>query len=225
MMQGDEMNKSARGALIIWHDMPEEQRDEMLAWYNSEHHAERVDIEGFHGVRRYHAVEADHQLFIHYETSGPEVLSSESYLARVNAPTAWSLKCQRLIRNNSRTVCALESRHGTARGGFVVTHALRGTVDEERAQSFAAQRKAAGQVPGFLAWEAFRADNGASALPSAEKSLRGKADDHIAGLHVFHVMDLGSARAVRDTLLQVPALLGTETGIFQLAFSLSPSER
>lgn len=211
------------GALIIWHDMPDEQREEMLDWYDREHHAERVAIDGFLCVRRYHAVEAARQLFIHYETTGPQVLSSDAYLERVNNPTPWSLKCQKLIRNNSRTVCRLLRSEGRAKGGFVITAAFRRSGDESAENGLEAGLDLVGSLSGVLSWQAYAADAGTSSLPSTEKKLRGAADDHVTGLIVAHATELAAARAVRDAFAAAgnPAAgQQPELGLFQLAFSL-----
>lgn len=215
----DTVKVNSRGALVIWHDMPADRSAEMLDWYNREHHAERVGIEGFLGVRRYHAVEAARALFIHYETENPEVLASDAYLARVNDPTTWSLKCQPAIRNNSRTVCSVERVAGDARGGFVVTAALHAGHDDQAAP-FRTLATDIERFEGILAWEVLQGNGAASALPSAEKALRGAADDLVASVLIIHAMDLTSARKACNFVAEKG---GTrfEVGIYQLAFALS----
>ena len=39
--------KQSSGILAIWHDMVSEQEQVLNDWYNQEHHAERIALEGF----------------------------------------------------------------------------------------------------------------------------------------------------------------------------------
>ena len=101
----------------------------MLDWYNREHHPERIEIEGFLRASRFRAVTGRPAIFINYEVRSPEVLGSEPYLARVNAPTAWTQRCMPDFRNNSRTVCRVSYDSGEAIGGYAAT--IRLTVPRE----------------------------------------------------------------------------------------------
>lgn len=220
------MNENAQGALIIWHDMPPEHRADMLAWYDHEHHAERVAIEGFLSVRRYHAIDAARALFIHYDIVGPQALTSNAYLERVNTPTDRSLRYQPMIRNNSRTACAVVARHGSARGGFALTIGFSRDLWDSQGDLIdqAALWNLLSRRPGLLSLEIFSADPAASSLPSTEKKLRGADDRHAGGVLVLHATNaeaLLQARADTDADKRFHALREAETGLFQLAFCLA----
>ncbi len=85
--------KQSSGILAIWHDMVLEQEQALNDWYNKEHHAERVALEGFFSARRHIALEATPKFFVFYETTDPSVLETPAYLDCVNNPSSWTQRC------------------------------------------------------------------------------------------------------------------------------------
>ena len=79
------------GAVAIWHDIAPEGREAFYAWHGREHMPERVGIPGFLRGRRYVALRGAPEFFNLYETRSPAVVSGPDYLARLNAPTPWTL--------------------------------------------------------------------------------------------------------------------------------------
>ncbi|HEX6144276.1 MAG TPA: hypothetical protein VFZ01_16275 [Geminicoccaceae bacterium] len=176
------MRTDCQGILAIWHDVAAGQEPETLAWYDRQHHPERVAVPGFLSARRYAALRGGPRIFIRYETRDPGVLASPAYLERLNQPTEWSLRCQPNIINNSRTVCRVAARSGRAEGGFVATFRFDPPAGADPAE-------VVGWTPllqecegrrGTLALELWVADRERSALDSREKELRGIAD-HVTG--------------------------------------------
>jgi len=108
------------GILSIWNDMDVGHEDFYERWYMHEHFPERLGVPGFRRGRRYEAVEADRQYFTFYELDGPDVLFSEAYLARLDAPTAWTQRIMPALKGMVRTVCERLERKGRALGGYVV---------------------------------------------------------------------------------------------------------
>lgn len=209
------------GALMIWHDVLPEDRHDMLAWYDREHHAERIGIDGFIGARRYHAMEASRMLFIHYDLAGSEILASPAYLDRVNNPTAWTLRCQPMIHRNSRTACTVLARRGTARGRFALTATLpigNGISGKTDAKALLSSLPGSKEVSA----EVLAADTVASGLPSEEKKLRGAADERVGMAVLFHADDADLLREIAAFLKADHSILqSSEIGLFQLAFALT----
>ncbi len=206
-----------RGILAIWHDIAPGWEGEVLAWYDREHHFERLDVPGFLGVRRYTALGSGPRLFIRYETVDAAVLGSAAYLARVNAPTPGTLRAQPQFRNNSRTVCRRLARFGRAEGGVVATLRLAGTEGW-------AWRDAATLLErrGILAAEVWEADAERSAIASNEKRLRGVADAHVAAVLVVHASDPAAAEAAAAAALaSLPDSLraGAQHDLYALSFA------
>jgi hypothetical protein len=220
--------EKARGILAIWHDVATEDWEETLAWYDREHHAERVDIPGFLSARRYVAVDARPRLFIRYETEGVDVLSSDAYLERVNNPTPWSLARQPTIINNSRTVCRVVAHAGHAEGGLALTLRLTPREQHEDAWHLLHWERLSGELLkrwGILAAELWTADLERTSIPSSEKRLRATPDAVANVVLVVHATEEAPLREALATDLH-PARLGEEwegvnAGLYRLAFSLA----
>lgn len=219
-----------QGILAIWHDIAPPHVADVLAWYDAEHHFERLDVPGFLSVRRYHAVEGTPFLFIRYETTGADVLSSAPYLERLNRPTPGTQQAQPRFRNNSRTVCVRVARAGRAEGGFVVTarrEAGSGLVPETDWPRLAsglmggADDTAPG-LAGIIGAELWRAQAAASAIPTAEKRLRRVADGLVSEVVVVHATGRTAADAAADGLRRLlPETAAARIGIYALAFAAS----
>lgn len=208
--------------------MASEHWQDTIAWYDCEHHAERVDIPGFLSARRYVAVDAAPRLFIRYETEGVDVLSSKAYLERVNNPTPWSLVGQRTIINNTRTVCHVTARAGRAEGGFALS--LRLTPGEQGvdAKHLLRWEEFSGRLLerwGLLAVELWTADLDRTTIPSSEKRLRAVPDAVANVVVVVHATEEAPLREALATDL-APDRLGdqwkdVQSGLYRLAFSLN----
>jgi hypothetical protein len=222
------MDGKHRGILAIWHDIVPEHRDDVLAWYDAEHHVERLDVPGFLSVRRYSAVQGSPELFIRYETESVDVLSSEPYLARLNHPTPWTVQSQPRFLNNSRTVCVRTDRIGRAEGGFVVTARIEGREAEATSPewNWAATADALMARRGIVGAELWKADRARSTIATAEKKLRGGEDRYVDAVVVVHATDQAAAgEALGHLNGRIPhsASRPVTAGIYALAFSASNS--
>lgn len=217
------MAAEQRGILAIWHDVIPDYTSKVLAWYNAEHHFERLAVPGFISVRRYHAVQGSPALFIRYETRNVGVLSSEEYLARLNNPTPWTLQSQPHFLNNSRTVCVRKSRVGQAEGGYAVTMRIDAQGNETASNDWSWKTVSdvlmnKDSVVGVELWEA---DRERSTIATREKQLRGGEDRYVGSVIVVHASDRDGAGEALNTLLSVlPAdiLKNAQSGSYALAF-------
>jgi hypothetical protein len=214
--------------LAIWHDVASEHWQDTIAWYDREHHAERVDIPGFLSARRYVAVDAAPRLFIRYETEGVDVLSSQAYLDRVNNPTPWSLVGQRTIINNTRTVCHVTARAGRAEGGFALSLRLTPGEPGMDAKRLLRWEEFSGRLLkrwGLLAVELWTADLDRTTIPSSEKRLRAVPDAVANVVVVVHATEEAPLREALATDLAPDRLGGqwkdVQSGLYRLAFSLN----
>lgn len=73
---------SPRGALLVWTDIPTADELAFNEWYNRRHVPDRIHrVPGFIMGARYIGQEGVHPKYLaYYETSSPEVLSSQAYL-------------------------------------------------------------------------------------------------------------------------------------------------
>lgn len=109
-----------QAALAMWWDMAPAQRAEFEHWHTHEHYPERLGIPGFRRASRWRDAAGGEGIFQMYELEGYGVLSSEAYLARLNAPTPWSTRMMPHHRNMVRSQCKVLASHG----GVIGRHAL-----------------------------------------------------------------------------------------------------
>lgn len=109
-----------QAALAMWWDMAPAQRAEFEHWHTHEHYPERLAIPGFRRASRWRDASGGEGIFQLYELEGYGVLSSEAYLARLNAPTPWSARMMPHHRNMVRSQCKVLASHG----GVIGRHAL-----------------------------------------------------------------------------------------------------
>jgi hypothetical protein len=111
-----------RAFLAIWHDVAAAGEAEFNAWHTRQHMPERVGVPGFLAGRRYADLSGSHQrYFTLYEGATLETFSSDGYRARLNNPTAWSIRSQPHFRNLTRAACVVVASLGRGFGGVLAT--------------------------------------------------------------------------------------------------------
>ena len=101
-----------------WTSTPADEQDFNL-WYDCEHLAERVGIEGFLEARRRIAEEGPTKYFCTYSTDRFEALSSPSYKKVLANQTDWSKKHISRFRNFGRVVGRVTASRGQGRGAIL----------------------------------------------------------------------------------------------------------
>lgn len=169
------MSLAGEGAVAIWHDIDPEGRDAFYDWHGREHMPERAGIPGFLRGRRYAAVRGEPEFFNLYETVSRMTVTSPDYLARLNAPTPWTVATVRHFRSVSRSLCRVAASFGDGQGGTIAT--FRYDVDDAHAGAHHA--RLAQQVLPALAAQAgvagchlLIADEAASAVDTEERKVR-----------------------------------------------------
>lgn len=122
-----------KAALAMWWSIDAAAMGEFAHWHAHEHFPERLGIPGFRRATRWRQAGGGEGMFVMYELDGHEVLSSEPYLRRLNAPTPWSVRMMPLHRGMMRSQCEVLASHGAA----TAAHAL--TVRLSPAQPHAAE--------------------------------------------------------------------------------------
>lgn len=110
------MSLFGRGVVAIWHGLADAGRKNFYEWHNTEHMPERAGIAGFVRGRRYHDMKQPGELFTLYETLDTDVLTSSAYLARLNAPTPWTVESIRAFTNLSRALAEVVFSKSTGDG-------------------------------------------------------------------------------------------------------------
>lgn len=221
-----------RGAMVFWHDIEGDDED-YNHWHAFEHMPERVAIPGFHRGRRYLATRGGPAYFNMYETEGPETLTSEAYLARLNDPTPWTTASLPKFRHSNRTLCRIAASFGQGLGGALLTIQL--APAGGRAEALAAWLEsellpALVRGPGIVGAHLLQADAAASRMETAEKSLRDRPDDVADWVVLVEALDTPALERLRDEALSDRALGAHGAGeiqnvaFYRLFHALSESE-
>jgi hypothetical protein len=114
---------AGEAVVAIWNGIAPAGRAEFYAWHMHEHMPERVGIPGFRRGRRYVAVETGThpEFFTLYEADTMQVLQGTDYLARLNAPTAWTRVATAAFQDTSRALARVLESRGPGMGGVILT--------------------------------------------------------------------------------------------------------
>lgn len=129
------MPMAGTGMLMTSMDIDEAHEQEFNQWYDREHLAERVAIDGFLEARRYVAVNAAPKYLGLYSTATFDVLDSDAYRKALANQTPWSLANIGRFKNMLRSVARITVSRGQGRGaalGLVRIRPPEGHVDRLR---------------------------------------------------------------------------------------------
>lgn len=110
------MPMAGTGMLMTSMDIDPAHEQEFNQWYDREHLAERVAIDGFLEARRYVAVNAAPKYLGLYSTATFDVLDSDAYRKALANQTAWSLANIGRFKNMLRSVARITISRGVGRG-------------------------------------------------------------------------------------------------------------
>ena len=119
------MPLSGKGMLVSRMNISPEHEQEFNRWYDKEHLAERVAIEGFLEARRYVAIAAELKYIALYTTDTFEVLNGPAYRTVLQNQTQWSLDNISRLQDPSRAICNITLSIGQGRGSILGTVRIR----------------------------------------------------------------------------------------------------
>ena len=172
------MPLAGKGMLLTTMDIAPEHEAEFNEWYEREHLAERVAIEGFMEARRYVAVEAAPKYLGLYSTARFEDLSSPAYRHALANQTDWSKANMARFRDMGRAVARISKSGGQGRGAALAMLRLRPVAGDRSAlrERIAALFQPAG-VPGVVALHLLESDPALSvSLTAPDAADPGAAD-------------------------------------------------
>jgi hypothetical protein len=157
------------GFLAIWSDVPVAAETDYLHWLTREHTSERLNVPGFLSVRVFRARLIDvRRYFILYRLRDPGVVSSEPYLARLNAPSEWSRRIMPILQNFVRGGGRVVAEAGLGRGGIAAPIILSPGA-AEKAPSLLDEVLA---LDHMVAARLFEAERERTAVATIEKAMR-----------------------------------------------------
>jgi hypothetical protein len=208
-----------QGILAIFHNCRAGHEAEFEAWYQGEHLIERLAVPGFLFGRRYKGVAGTPGFFCFYLVETPAVLTSKSYLERLDNPTPMTRKMMSdVFVDMNRTICTRTARRGRFRGAFAVVARFSRRQDDGVLSGELEKLAAEASVAGGELWVAV--DPTATPV-SKEEQLRG-GDKKIVGALMIETLYREDAETVGARLAkQFP---DADIGIFRALCEISRSD-
>src|SRR5436305_13685870 len=125
------MPLAGKGMLLTSMDIDAGDERDFNRWYDREHLAERVAIDGFLEARRYVAHRGSPIYLCLYSTETFDVLDSAAYRAALASPTDWSKATMARFRNMIRAVARITISRGNGRGAALGVVRLRPAHDTD----------------------------------------------------------------------------------------------
>ncbi len=223
------MALAGAGVLAIWNGIAAQAEADFIAWHMREHIPERVATPGFLRGRRYVSERGAPKFFNFYETESPQTLSSPDYLARLNAPSAWTQRVVRHFCDTTRTICAVAASRGVGDGAFVATLRLSARMDRAAFLGLVGDAAigALCRSPSIVAAHLLVGQGGGAS--TAEKALRGGPDATAEWILLVEASDRAAletaladsavASALKDAATEYDA--DRDCGVYRLQFALS----
>jgi hypothetical protein len=211
-----------RAAVAMWYDVPPDARAEWEDWHTHEHMPERLGIPGFLRGSRWIAASGELSYFGFYETARLATITSGPYLERLNDPTPWSRRMMPHHHNMVRSLCRVCARFGGGLGQAVATIRFSPPRRGGRALVKRLVDQALPALPARrgLSSAALLQSAPAELTPqTAEQRIRG-GDARADWAVVIGGYDVEAVRSAAGEL----ALPGAITGLYRLAYSLTPRD-
>lgn len=213
---------SGKGILITSMNIDAAHEDEFNLWYDREHIAERVAIEGFIEARRYQAVDANPKYFSTYTTGKFEDLNSPAYRHALANQTDWSKANLARFKDMLRVVGRITVSRGQGRGAAMAVVRLRpdlGQADKQR--MLLNESMDPGDLKGVISMHLIESDPDLSkSLTEPDKPNPGAADWFvlIEGTAIEPVKALAQSRFSKLGLKEI------STGTYQLLWDLAKAD-
>jgi hypothetical protein len=209
---------TAPGFLAIWSDIPADTETDYLHWLTREHTAERLGVPGFRSVRVFRALRGDVcRYFILYALESQEVLRSNAYAARLNAPTPWSTRIMPQLGNFVRGGGHVAAAAGAGRGAFLAALPF-----AEAAAASAMNPEEAVQADRVTGASLLEVDQAGTSIMTRERQMRG-GDASFARLLLVEGLDGGAVSATAARFLPPGQAVPLYGQVFLLAKEDLPS--
>ncbi len=196
-----------QAALAMWWDMAPDMRAEFEHWHSHEHFPERLALPGFQRATRWADAGGGEGFFVLYELATWEALVSPEYVARLNAPSAWSREMMPHHRNMVRSPCRVLESRGSAVAGHAVTVRFSPApgADERLRSQLCALVQELPTRPGLAGAHLLRTDSPVIA-PTTEQRIRRLADRAADWIFVANGYDAQALRRLEEGVLSTASL-------------------
>ena len=216
------MPLAGKGMLITWMDIDPTEEQDFNLWYDREHLAERVGIDGFLEARRWIADKAPTKYFCTYSTDTFEALNGPAYKKVLANQTDWSKKHISRFRNPGRVVGRTTVSRGLGRGAALGVLALRpGAAGKEPLRAKLREMLDPGTLAGIVSMHLVESD------PELSKNLT-EPDKPNPGAGDWYVLidgtDVAAISALIDTRFKTSGMLVVSTATYRLMWDLAKNE-
>ena len=219
------MPLAGQGMLLTSMDIASEYEADFNRWYDREHLAERVAIDGFLEARRYVAHQASPKYLCLYSTRTLEVLGSEAYRARLANPTAWSRTSMARFENMIRAVARITVSRGVGRGAVLGIVRLRPQPGlEGNLRTELTARLDPATFDGIISMHLIESDAALSG-PTAEIPAAGGASDWFVLIDGTEANAISAVMAAYFTGSVIPAAsIVISSGVYTLMWDLAQAD-
>ena len=214
---------AAKGMLLTSMDIDPAHEPDFNRWYDREHIAERVSIDGFLEARRYVAHAASPKYLSLYSTATFETLDSAAYRTALANQTEWSKQNIARFRNMIRAVARITMSSGQGRGAVLGLVRLR-PIDTGKLHALVAARLDPDRLNGGISMHLLESDPNLSKSLTDDAPNPGAADWFVL-IDATSVEAAAAAIALRFDPLDL-AGAGTiiSSGIYRLMWDLAKSD-
>ena len=216
------MPLAGKGMLITWMDIDPTEEQDFNLWYDREHLAERVAIDGFLEARRWAADKAPTKYFCTYSTDTFEALNSPAYKKVLANQTDWSKKHISRFRNPGRVVGRTTVSRGQGRGSALGVVALRpGVEGTDELRGKLREMLDPGRLAGIISMHLIESDPELSKnLTEPEKPNPGAGDWYV----LIDGTDFPAISTLIDTRFKTSGMPVVSTASYRLMWDLAKNE-
>lgn len=208
--------------LVTWMDVDPDEEADFNLWYDREHLAERVGIEGFVEARRWIAVDGPTKYFCTYSTEAFEVLHGPAYKAVLAKQTDWSKKHITRFRNPGRVVGRVTQSRGQGRGAYLGVVRLRPAAEgRDGLRERLAGLLDPGMLPGIISLHLVESD------PELSRPLTEPEGPNPGGADWYVLIDGTDMAPIQDIMQSRFRSTGAElvwTGTYRLLWDLAKGD-
>ena len=219
------MPMAGKGMLVTSMDIDESDEQEFNRWYDREHLAERVTIDGFLEARRYVAHAAEPKYFCLYSTATFDVLDAPAYRRALANQTEWSRVNISRFRNMGRAIARISISRGQGRGASLGVVRIRPKPGiEEKLRGNLGSRLDPGRHEGIISMHLLESD------PNLSKSLIDPVTSNPGAGDWYLLIDGVDIGVVTDAASRLERDLGSAEvrivaiGIYRLLWDLTKAD-
>lgn len=215
---------AGKGMLLTSMNIDAADEADFNRWYDREHLEERVAIPGFIEARRYVAEQASPKYLCLYSTETIDVLNSEAYRARLNAPTDWSKTTMARFKNMIRSVARITISKGTGRGAILGIIRLRPKPGQDAALRAALQVELDPKdLDSIISMHLLEGDAALSG-PTAELPATDRGADWFVLIDGTEGHAIATLMTTRFAAIDGPLATQMSVGIYRLMWDLSRAD-